>query len=120
MNWEGFGGYWDGDLGGRVPVTSQGLGPYSVSKTALLGLVSALSPELLPRGIRINGVAPGLIRTRFSAALWEDEATRDQAPPPRLGSPQDVAQAVLFLVSPSAAFVAGQTLLVAGGARPRL
>ncbi|XP_072777476.1 dehydrogenase/reductase SDR family member 4-like 2 isoform X4 [Taeniopygia guttata] len=45
-----------------------GLGPYSVSKTALLGLVSALSPELLPRGIRINGVAPGLIRTRFSAA----------------------------------------------------
>ncbi|XP_072777473.1 dehydrogenase/reductase SDR family member 4-like isoform X1 [Taeniopygia guttata] len=101
-----------------------GLGPYSVSKTALLGLVSALSPELLPRGIRINGVAPGLIRTRFSAALWEDEATRDQAlaalGAQRLGSPQDVAQAVLFLVSPSAAFVAGQTLLVAGGARPRL
>ncbi|XP_077646063.1 dehydrogenase/reductase SDR family member 4-like isoform X2 [Lonchura striata] len=56
-----------------------GLGPYSVSKTALLGLVSALSPELLPRGIRINGVAPGLIRTHFSAALWQDEATRDQA-----------------------------------------
>uniref|UniRef100_A0A8C3R315 Dehydrogenase/reductase SDR family member 4 n=1 Tax=Cyanoderma ruficeps TaxID=181631 RepID=A0A8C3R315_9PASS len=46
-----------------------GLGPYSVSKTALLGLVGALSPELLPRGIRLNGVAPGLVQTRFSAAV---------------------------------------------------
>ncbi|XP_053825519.1 dehydrogenase/reductase SDR family member 4-like [Vidua macroura] len=98
-----------------------GLGPYSVSKTALLGLVAALSPELLPRRVRINGVAPGLVRTRFSAA---DKATRERAlaalGAERLGSPQDVAQAVLFLVSPQAAFVAGQTLLVAGGARPRL
>ncbi|CAN8178605.1 unnamed protein product [Coccothraustes coccothraustes] len=109
-------------IAGYQPMT--GLGPYSVSKTALLGLVAALSPELLPRGIRINGVAPGLIRTRFSSALWEDEALREQAlrelGVDRLGTPQEVAQAVLFLVSPQAAFVAGQTLLVAGGARPRL
>ncbi|TRZ06743.1 hypothetical protein HGM15179_020364, partial [Zosterops borbonicus] len=56
-----------------------GLGPYSVSKTALLGLVSALSLELLPRGIRLNGVAPGLVQTRFSSALWQDEAVRDRA-----------------------------------------
>ncbi|XP_066031190.1 dehydrogenase/reductase SDR family member 4-like isoform X2 [Chamaea fasciata] len=101
-----------------------GLGPYSVSKTALLGLVGALSPELLPRGIRINGVAPGLVQTRFSSALWQDEAVRDRAletlGAQRLGTPEEVAQAVLFLVSPQAAFVAGETLLVAGGARARL
>ncbi|XP_062368351.1 dehydrogenase/reductase SDR family member 1 isoform X1 [Cinclus cinclus] len=101
-----------------------GLGPYSVSKSALLGLVAALSPELLPRGIRINGVAPGLIRTRFSQALWKDEAMREQAlgalGAQRLGTPPEVAQAVLFLVAPQGSLVAGQTLLVAGGALARL
>ncbi|XP_015707706.1 dehydrogenase/reductase SDR family member 4-like isoform X3 [Coturnix japonica] len=54
------------------------LGPYSVSKTALLGLVKVLAPELRARGVRINAVAPGLIQTRFSAALWENEATKEQ------------------------------------------
>lgn len=101
-----------------------GLGPYSVSKGALLALVAALSPELLARGIRVNGVAPGLVRTQFSRALWEDEAMREKAlgalGVERLGSPHEVAAAVLFLASPQASFVAGQTLLVAGGARPRL
>ncbi|XP_058679203.1 dehydrogenase/reductase SDR family member 4-like isoform X2 [Ammospiza caudacuta] len=109
-------------IAGYQPMT--GLAPYSVSKAALLALVAALSPELLPRGIRVNGVAPGLIRTRFSAALWQDEAVRERALKElgveRLGTPQEVAQAVLFLASPQAAYVAGQTLLVAGGARPRL
>uniref|UniRef100_A0A8U8B9Y8 Ketoreductase domain-containing protein n=1 Tax=Geospiza parvula TaxID=87175 RepID=A0A8U8B9Y8_GEOPR len=108
-------------IAGYQPMT--GLGPYSVSKAALLGLVAALSPELLPRGIRVNGVAPGLVRTRFSAALWEDEATRERAlrelGVQRLGTPQEVAQAVLFLVSPQASYVAGHTLLVAGRG-PRL
>ncbi|XP_058709246.1 dehydrogenase/reductase SDR family member 4-like isoform X2 [Poecile atricapillus] len=101
-----------------------GLGPYSVSKTALLGLVAALSPELLPRGIRINGVAPGLVQTRFSSALWQDEAVQEKALGAlgalRLGQPQEVAAAVLFLVSPQASFIAGQTLLVAGGGGARL
>ncbi|XP_016161025.1 PREDICTED: dehydrogenase/reductase SDR family member 4-like [Ficedula albicollis] len=101
-----------------------GLGPYSVSKSALLGLVAALSPELLPRGIRVNGVAPGLVQTRFSQALWKDEAVREQAlgalGAQRLGTPAEVAQAVLFLVAPQSSFVAGQTLLVAGGAGARL
>ncbi|XP_050176732.1 LOW QUALITY PROTEIN: dehydrogenase/reductase SDR family member 4-like, partial [Myiozetetes cayanensis] len=101
-----------------------GLGPYSVSKAALLGLVQALGPELLPRGIRINGVAPGIIRTRFSAALWEDEAVRKKTMETlgiqRLGSPRDVAEVVSFLVSPSSSYVTGETLVVAGGAPARL
>uniref|UniRef100_A0A8C3UVL3 Uncharacterized protein n=1 Tax=Catharus ustulatus TaxID=91951 RepID=A0A8C3UVL3_CATUS len=56
----------------RERMVQAGLGPYSVSKSALLGLVAALSPELLPRGIRINGVAPGLIQTRFKEKNGEN------------------------------------------------
>ncbi|XP_061447237.1 dehydrogenase/reductase SDR family member 4-like isoform X2 [Rhineura floridana] len=55
-----------------------GLGPYNVSKTALLGLTHNLAPELAPRNIRINSVAPGLIRTKFSSALWQDKAVGDK------------------------------------------
>ncbi|NXF12849.1 DHRS4 reductase, partial [Smithornis capensis] len=101
-----------------------GLGPYSVSKAALLGLVQVLSPELLPRGIRVNGVAPGIIQTRFSAALWKDQAVREKMMETlgveRLGTPQDVAEVVTFLCSPGASYVAGETLVVSGGAPARL
>ncbi|XP_030825729.1 LOW QUALITY PROTEIN: dehydrogenase/reductase SDR family member 4-like [Camarhynchus parvulus] len=109
-------------IAGYQPMT--GLGPYSVSKAALLGLVAALSPELLPAASAVNGRRRRARPHRFSAALWEDEATRERAlrelGVQRLGTPQEVAQAVLFLVSPQASYVAGHTLLVAGGARPRL
>ncbi|KAM6288747.1 dehydrogenase/reductase SDR family member 4-like [Aegotheles albertisi] len=100
------------------------LGPYSVSKTALLGLVKALGAELRPRGVRVNGVAPGLIRTRFSAALWQDAAVREQVMSSlgitRLGTPEDVAEVVTFLCSPGAEYLSGETLVVAGGAPSRL
>ncbi|XP_015269014.1 PREDICTED: dehydrogenase/reductase SDR family member 4-like [Gekko japonicus] len=55
-----------------------GLGPYNVSKTALLGLTRTLAPELAPSNIRINALAPGLIRTKFSSALWQDKATENK------------------------------------------
>ncbi|KAK4805363.1 hypothetical protein QYF61_023318 [Mycteria americana] len=100
------------------------LGPYSVSKAALLGLVKALAPELRARRVRLNAVAPGLVRTRFSAALWEDEATRQRVMSSmgieRLGTPSDVAEVVTFLCSPAAAYVVGETVVVAGGAPSRL
>ncbi|NWU88473.1 DHRS4 reductase, partial [Upupa epops] len=102
----------------------QPLGPYSVSKSALLGLVKVLAPELRPLNIRLNGVAPGLIQTRFSSALWEDEATRKrvmaQMGIDRIGTPQEVAAAVTFLCSPAASYIIGETLVVAGGAPSRL
>ena len=100
------------------------LGPYSVSKTALLGLVKVLAPELRARGVRINAVAPGLIQTRFSAALWQNEATKEQLMSSmgidRLGMPSDVAEVVAFLCSPAASYVVGETMVVAGGTPSRL
>ncbi|XP_049653549.1 dehydrogenase/reductase SDR family member 4-like [Accipiter gentilis] len=109
-------------LAGYTPFPA--LGPYSVSKAALLGLVKALAPELRPRRVRLNAVAPGLIRTRFSAALWEDEATRERVMGAmgidRLGTPSEVAEVVTFLCSPAAAYVVGETVVVAGGAPSRL
>lgn len=100
------------------------LGPYSVSKTALLGLVKVLAPELRARGVRINAVAPGLIQTRFSAALWQNEATKEQLMSSmgidRLGTPSDVAEVVAFLCSPAASYVVGETMVVAGGTPSRL
>ncbi|XP_033925855.1 dehydrogenase/reductase SDR family member 4-like isoform X2 [Melopsittacus undulatus] len=83
-----------------------------------------LGPELLPHRIRINGVAPGLIQTRFSRALWEDESVRTRVMSSmgidRMGTPDDVAGVVTFLCSPAAAYVTGETLVVAGGAPSRL
>ncbi|XP_033925854.1 dehydrogenase/reductase SDR family member 4-like isoform X1 [Melopsittacus undulatus] len=109
-------------LAGYMPFPA--LGPYSVSKAALLALVKVLGPELLPHRIRINGVAPGLIQTRFSRALWEDESVRTRVMSSmgidRMGTPDDVAGVVTFLCSPAAAYVTGETLVVAGGAPSRL
>lgn len=98
-----------------------GLGAYSVSKAGLLGLMRALAKELGPSGIRVNAVAPGLIETRFSAALFQDRAAYERiiglTPLGRHGQPDDVAGAVVFLASDAAAYVSGQVLIVDGGGR---
>jgi NAD(P)-dependent dehydrogenase (short-subunit alcohol dehydrogenase family) len=98
-----------------------GLGAYSVSKAGLLGLMRALAKELGPSGVRVNAVAPGLIETRFSAALFQDrqgyERLIGQTPLGRHGQPNDVAGAVVFLASDAAAYVTGQVLIVDGGGR---
>ncbi|KAM4050955.1 dehydrogenase/reductase SDR family member 4-like isoform 1-T2 [Anomaloglossus baeobatrachus] len=100
------------------------LGPYSVSKTALLGLTKALAPELRHLNIRVNCLAPGLIRTRFSSALWKDEAVLDETKSRlginRIGEPEDCAGTVSFLCSSDAAYITGETIVVSGGAQSRL
>jgi NAD(P)-dependent dehydrogenase (short-subunit alcohol dehydrogenase family) len=98
-----------------------GLGAYSVSKAALCGLTKALAKELGPGGIRVNALAPGLIETRFSAALFRDRAAYDRivgaVPLGRHGQPDDLVGAAVFLASEASAYLTGQILVVDGGGR---
>lgn len=93
-----------------------GIGYYGVSKSALIGLTVQLAAELAPR-VRVNAVAPAVVKTRFAAALYEgrEEALTRRYPLGRLGEPGDVASAVAFLASPDASWITGQTLVVDGG-----
>lgn len=90
---------------------------YSAAKAALIGLTKAMAKELGPSGIRVNCVAPGVIDTAMNSALdpAELKALAEQTPLGRLGTPEDVASAVLFLAGDGASFITGHTLSVGGG-----
>jgi NAD(P)-dependent dehydrogenase (short-subunit alcohol dehydrogenase family) len=96
------------------------LGAYSVSKAADFQLARNLAVELGPHNVRINCVAPGLIKTDFAKALWQNptiaKAYEQATPLRRLGETDDVAGAVVFLCSPAGRFITGQTLVIDGGA----
>jgi NAD(P)-dependent dehydrogenase (short-subunit alcohol dehydrogenase family) len=95
---------------------SAGIGGYGASKAALIHLTKQLAVELAP-DIRVNAVAPAVVRTRFAERLYaghEEELTR-KYPLGRLGVPEDVAAAVAYLASPDATWVTGQTLVLDGG-----
>jgi len=98
---------------------SVGLGLYSVSKAALIMMTQVCAKEWGPDGIRVNCIAPGLIKTEFSRALWENEATLKNStansPLRRIGEADEMAGAVVYFASPSSSFVTGQTLLLDGG-----
>ncbi|XP_076016654.1 dehydrogenase/reductase SDR family member 4 [Genypterus blacodes] len=102
----------------------QALGPYSVSKTALLGLTRALAPELGQSNIRVNCVAPGIIKTRFSSALWQSEDIMEefqkQMSIKRPGEPKEIGDVVAFLCSEEASYITGETITVTGGMGCRL
>ncbi len=92
---------------------------YGAAKTGLLGLTRTLAVEWGPRGVRVNAVAAGLTESRMTAGTFAQEAwtapTLARTPLGRLGTPDDIAGAILFLTSPSASWITGQTLAVDGG-----
>jgi NAD(P)-dependent dehydrogenase (short-subunit alcohol dehydrogenase family) len=98
---------------------SVGLGIYSISKAGLIMMTKVLAMELGPSKIRVNAIAPGVVKTHFSRALWESEAisqaVRDATPLGRLGEPDDIVGAALFLASPLSDFVNGEILIIDGG-----
>jgi len=112
--------------GNQIHVTSlnvdrplTGVAPYAMSKAGLQQMVRALASEWGPAGVRVNGIAPGFILTDLTKKLWSDatmaEWGRINTPQRRLGVPQDLVGAALFLASPAAAFVTGISLVVDGG-----
>ncbi len=95
------------------------IGAYCISKAADMQLARNLAHEYGPSGVRANCIAPGVVRTDFARALWENEeaSARLNAMTPlrRIGEPEDIAGAVVYLASPASAYMTGQTLVIDGG-----
>lgn len=116
---------WMGENGGSIlNVASIGglsaepmIGAYNVSKAGLIHLTEQLAAELAP-GIRVNALAPGLVKTQFARALWEtnEDLAASRTPMKRLGTPEDIGAAALYLLSETASWVTGTTLVIDGGA----
>jgi len=98
---------------------SSQLGLYATSKAAEAGMCRALACEWSPQNIRINCIAPGLIRTDFARALWEDETRRKArealTPLRRIGEPKDIGGIAVFLASEAGSFITGQMIVADGG-----
>ena len=94
-----------------------GIGWYNVTKAAVIHLTSQLAGELGPM-VRVNALAPGLVKTEFARALWEagEESIARRLPLGRLGEPEDIANAALFLCSDAASWITGHTMVIDGGA----
>ncbi|MEU8814505.1 SDR family oxidoreductase [Actinoplanes sp. NPDC048796] len=95
---------------------SPGIAFYGVTKAALIHLTEELAVELAPK-VRVNAVAPAVVKTRFATALYDgrEEKVAAAYPLARLGVPEDVAGAVAFLCSPDSAWITGQTVVIDGG-----
>jgi NAD(P)-dependent dehydrogenase (short-subunit alcohol dehydrogenase family) len=95
------------------------IGAYNISKAADFQLARNLAAEFGPSGVRVNCIAPGLVRTDFARALWENpdtlKAVTRGTPMRRIGEPHEIAGAAVFLASPASSFMTGQTIVVDGG-----
>jgi len=96
------------------------LGTYNISKLAVIALVRNLAAELGPNGVRVNAICPGLIKTDFAQALWDnpeaEQHANQQIPLRRLGEADDLKGLAVFLAADSSSYVTGQALTVCGGA----
>jgi dehydrogenase/reductase SDR family member 4 len=106
-----------GSIGGILANTV--IGAYGISKAADHHLVRNLAAEWGPKNVRVNAIAPGLVKTEFARALWEDDKRRAErievTPLRRLGEPRDIGGIAVFLASPAAAFITGQCIVADGG-----
>ena len=104
-------------IGGLRPET--GIGIYSVSKAAIINLTRAMAQDWGADNIRVNAICPGLIKTRFSEALWKDPATQErfvsQIPLGRIGEPEDLAGLAVYLASDASNYCSGGIYMVDGG-----
>lgn len=95
------------------------IGAYGMSKAADMSLARSLAIEWGPKNVRVNCVAPGLIKTAFARALWEDPETLERststAPLKRIGTPEEIGGVIAFLASPAASFMTGTTVVADGG-----
>jgi len=109
-------------IAGYAPI--DGIGAYSIMKTALIGINKSLSQCLASRHIRVNAIAPGIIRTDFSRALTEDPTSSSKmladVPLGRFGEANECADAVAFLVSDEASYITGETIGINGGMQMRI
>jgi len=98
-------------------IGNPGQGNYSASKAGMIGMSKSLAREVASRGITVNCIAPGFISTPMTDALNEKQtaAIRDAIPAQKFGTPDDIAAAVVYLASPEAGYMTGQTLHVNGG-----
>jgi NAD(P)-dependent dehydrogenase (short-subunit alcohol dehydrogenase family) len=105
-------------VGGMV--TEYGIGYYNATKAAVIHLTRQFAMELAP-SVRVNAVAPGLVKTHLAKALWEEneEQIATFMPLGRLGEPEDIAKAVVFLSGDTSSWMTGQTMVVDGGATIR-
>jgi NAD(P)-dependent dehydrogenase (short-subunit alcohol dehydrogenase family) len=95
------------------------LGAYNISKAADFQLARNLAAEFGPDNVRVNCIAPGLIKTDFARALWEDPKTLEHVtagtPLRRIGLPQEIAGAAVFLAAPAGNYITGQSIIIDGG-----
>ncbi|MFI5913435.1 SDR family oxidoreductase [Dactylosporangium sp. NPDC051541] len=100
-------------------LTEPGIGYYNATKAAVIHLTRQLAAELAP--IRVNAVAPGIVRTHLAKGLWEnnEDYLNDKLPLGRIGEPDDIAEVITFLAGSGSRWMTGQTLVVDGGAQIR-
>ncbi len=99
-------------------IATPGVSAYNVSKAGLIHLTRSLAREWGPDGVRVNAIAPGLIKTKFSQVLWdgpEGQGVIEKHPIPRFGEVEDIDGAALLLAAPASSFMTGHTLVVDGG-----
>ena len=104
-------------IGGLTSSTM--IGAYNISKAADFQLARNLAAEFGPSGVRVNCIAPGLVKTDFARALWENPDTlklvTKGTPLRRIGEPHEIAGAAVYLASPASTFMTGQTMIIDGG-----